>query len=58
MNEKLIYYSLIKALNSNNNELVESGFECMKSFLEGHTMELDIVATMCGNLARTGKSII
>jgi transformation/transcription domain-associated protein len=50
-----IFQVLFKALNSNNNELVESGFECMKSFLEGHAMELDIVATMCGNLARTAQ---
>ena len=50
-----IFQVLFKALNHNNNDLVESGFECMKKFLEGHRMEMDIVVNMCRNLAQTAQ---
>ena len=51
-----IFQVLFKALNNGNNELVEAGFECMKKFLEGHSMELEMVGTMCKNLAQTASN--
>jgi transformation/transcription domain-associated protein len=50
-----IFQVLFKALNSNNNDLVESGFECMKKFLEGHSMEPDIVVNTCRSLVQTAQ---
>lgn len=51
-----IFQVLFKALNNGNNELVEAGFECMKRFLEGHNMELEMVGTMCKNLAQQASN--
>lgn len=51
-----IFQVLFKALNNGNNELVEAGFECMKKFLEGHPMELEMVGTMCKNLAKQAEN--
>lgn len=48
-----IFQVLFKALNNGNNELVEAGFECMKKFLAGHTMESEIVTNMARQLAQT-----
>lgn len=51
-----IFTVLFKALNHHtNNDLVEAGFECMKKFLEGHSMETDVVQAMCRNLTATAK---
>jgi transformation/transcription domain-associated protein len=48
-----IFAVLFKSLNNTNNDLVEAGFECMKKFLAGHKMELDMVGTMIRNLSQT-----
>ena len=32
-----------KALNSNDNELVEAGYECMKKFISGFQVDMETV---------------
>ena len=32
-----------KALNSNDNELVEAGYECMKKFIAGFQVDMETV---------------
>ncbi|XP_074658755.1 transformation/transcription domain-associated protein-like [Tubulanus polymorphus] len=40
-----IFNVLYKALNSNNNDLQECAYECMKKFIDGNAMEMETVHT-------------
>ena len=42
-----------KALNSNDNELVEAGYECMKKFISGFQVDMDTVQQFTGQMLRT-----
>ena len=40
MYSQVLYH---KALNSNDNELVEAGYECMKKFIAGFQVDMETV---------------
>ena len=42
-----------KALNSNDNELVDAGYECMKKFISGCQVDMETVQQYTGQMLRT-----
>ncbi|CAB4061236.1 TRRAP [Lepeophtheirus salmonis] len=46
-----IFAVLYKALNSTNNELVDAGYECMKKFITGFQIDMDMANTVLRTLS-------
>jgi transformation/transcription domain-associated protein len=51
--EKIFLVLYHKALNSTENELVEAGYECMKKFISGFQIDMELVQGMAVQMLRT-----
>ncbi len=51
--EKIFNVLYVRALNNTNNDLVEAGYECMKHFIEGFKLDLDLVTQMTRSMLTT-----
>ncbi len=50
--EKIFLVLFHKALNNVDNELVEAGYECMKKFLSGFQIDMEVVQGLSTNMLR------